>query len=165
MSRRVIASLVLTLFLAACANQGGGGYGSSGMPQANKQNVGGLAGAVLGGLAGSTMGKGKGQLWTTGAGVLVGALVGSEIGKSLDRADQMYAQRAFGQATTAPVGQQISWANPESGNSGTYTPTRTGRTSDGRTCREFTQTIVIDGRAETGVGTACQNMDGTWAIN
>jgi len=165
MSRRLLASLVLTAFLtAACANQGGS-YGSSGMPQVNKQNMGGLAGAVLGGVAGSQVGGGKGQLWATGAGVLVGALIGSEIGKSLDRADQMYAQRAFNQATSAPVGQTINWSNPESGNSGSYVTTRTGRTNSGTTCREFKQTIIIDGQAQTGVGTACQNADGTWAIN
>lgn len=162
MTRRLIASLVLSTFLvAACANQGGG-YGTQGL---NKEQIGTGAGAVLGGLAGSQVGGGSGRLWATGAGVLLGALVGSNIGRSLDRADQMYAQRAFNQATTAPVGQQISWSNPESGNSGYYVPTRTGRTNDGRTCREFKQTIIIDGRAETGVGTACQNADGTWQVN
>jgi surface antigen len=163
MTRRLIASLVLTAFLAACANQGGG-YGSTNSP-INKENMGGIGGAVLGGLAGSTMGGGSGRLWTTGAGVLLGALVGSNIGRSLDRADQMYAQRAFNQAAAAPVGQEISWNNPESGNSGSYVPTRTGRTNSGQTCREFKQTIIIGGQAETGVGTACQNADGTWAIN
>ena len=162
MSRRFISALVLTAFLAACAGQNGGGYGNSPI---TKENMGGVGGAVLGGLAGSQVGGGSGRLWATGAGVLLGALVGSNIGRSLDRADQMYAQRAFNQAATAPVGQQITWSNPESGNSGAYVPTRTGRTSNGQTCREFKQTIVIDGRSETGVGTACQNSDGTWQIN
>jgi surface antigen len=161
MIRRSFASLVLVAFLAACAADGGG-YGSS---PVNKQNIGGVAGAVLGGVAGSTIGGGKGQLWATGAGVLVGALVGSEIGKSLDRADQMYAQRAFTQAVAAPNNQQITWSNPESGNAGSYTPVRSGRSNDGRTCREFKQSIVIDGKTETGVGTACQSSDGTWQIN
>jgi surface antigen len=164
MFRRVLVAIVLASFLTACA-QNGGGYGSSGMPAMNKQNVGGLGGAVLGGLAGSQVGGGSGRLWATGAGVLIGALVGSEIGKSLDKADQMYAQQAFDRASTAPVGQQISWNNPESGNHGSYVTNRTGRDSYSRPCREYTQTIVVDGRSQTGVGTACQNADGTWQIN
>lgn len=163
MIRRLLSILIVTSLLTACANQGGG-YGQSGMPQLNKQTGGTVAGAVLGGVLGSNIGGGKGQLWATGAGALLGALVGSEIGKSLDRADQAYANRAFGQATSAPVGQEIAWSNPESGNSGTYVVNRTGRTADNRSCREFTQTIMIGGRAEQGVGVACQNPDGSWAI-
>lgn len=167
MTRRVLASLVLTLFLASCAadggmSGGGGGYGrQSGV---NKQAVGTGVGALAGGLLGSQVGGGSGRLWTTGAGVLLGALAGSSVGASLDKADQAYADRAFSQATAAPVGQQITWANPDSGNSGAYTVNRTGRTADNRSCREFTQTIMIGGRSQQGVGTACQNPDGSWQI-
>ncbi len=164
MTRRLLATLVLTSFLAACANQGDGSYGQSGMPQLNKQTGGAVAGAVIGGVLGSNVGGGKGQLWATGAGALLGALAGSSIGASLDKADQAYASRAFGQATAAPVGQEIAWSNPESGNSGTYTVNRTGRTADNRSCREFTQNIMIGGKSQQGVGVACQNPDGSWAI-
>ena len=124
-----------------------------------------LSGAVIGGFLGSNIGGGKGQMVAVGAGTLLGALVGSSIGASLDRADEMYAQRAWSQAQTAPVGETITWTNPESGNRGSYTPVREGRTSAGnRVCREYEQTIIIDGQAETGVGVACQNNDGTWQI-
>lgn len=143
-----------SLALTACQTEGWG----------EKEGFGTVGGAVLGGLAGSQIGSGSGQLWATGAGVLLGALVGSEVGKSLDRADQMYMQQAQRQAYTKPVGETVSWSNPESGNSGTYTPTREGTSSTGRHCREYEQTIYIGGKAETGVGTACQNPDGTWDI-
>lgn len=164
MTRRLLASLILTAFLAACANEGGG-YGQSGTSSPiNKQAIGGVGGAVVGGLLGSKVGKGSGQLWATGAGALLGALAGSSIGASLDKADQMYANRAFSQATAAPVGQQITWSNPENGNNGTYTTTRTGKAASGAQCREFTQTINIGGQTKQGVGTACQNADGSWQI-
>lgn len=156
MFRRIFATLIIASFLAACANDGS----NIGL---NKQTAGGLAGAGLGGLAGAQFGKGSGRLWTTGAGVLLGALAGSSIGSSLDKADQMYAQRAYSQATTAPVGQQIAWNNPDSGNSGSYVTTRTG-SQNGRPCREFQQTIVVGGKTQTAVGQACQNSDGTWQI-
>lgn len=129
-----------------------------------KQNIGGLTGAVAGGLAGSQIGSGSGQMWATGAGVLLGALVGSEIGKSLDRADMAYANRAQQRAYTAPVGETISWSNPESGNYGTYTPTREGRSTSGRYCREYSQTINVGGRQQQAYGQACQQPDGSWQI-
>ena len=162
MFRHLVVTLILTSFLAACANTGGG-YGRSGSG-IDKQTVGGVGGAVIGGVLGSQVGGGSGKLWATGAGTLLGALVGSSIGSSLDKADRMYADRAFSQAAVAPVGQPISWSNPESGNSGSYVTTRTGQTADNRPCREFKQTIVVDGRSETGIGQACQNSDGTWKI-
>jgi len=150
----ILAALV-SVSLGACENLQGMG---------TKQTVGTGAGAVLGGLAGSQVGSGSGQLWATGAGVLLGALVGSEVGSSLDKADQAYAQKANYQAHNAPVGQSINWNNPESGNYGTVTPVRDGSDSSGRYCREYKQTIYVDGRQETGYGRACRNNDNTWQI-
>ena len=129
-----------------------------------KEGIGTLGGAVLGGLAGSNIGGGKGQLWATGAGALLGAYLGGNIGRSLDRADRQYMGAAEDQAQTAPIGETISWNNPESGNYGTITPVRDGTTSDGEYCREFQQTIYVGGQQETGYGTACRQPDGTWRI-
>jgi len=129
-----------------------------------KEKIGGASGAVIGGILGSNVGKGSGQLWATGVGVLLGTLVGSEIGRSLDKADMEYAQRANYEAHSAPIGEEITWNNPESGNSGSVTPTREGTDSDGRYCREYQQTIYVGGRQETGYGIACQQPDGSWEI-
>lgn len=129
-----------------------------------KETIGGASGAVIGGILGSKVGKGNGQLWATGVGVLVGGLLGSNIGRSLDRADMMYANRANQQAHTVPLGETISWNNPESGNHGSVTPRQDGYSSAGRYCREYEQSIFVAGREQTAVGTACQNTDGTWEI-
>ncbi len=129
----------------------------------NKQMIGAGTGAVLGGVIGSKMGKGTGQLVGVGAGTLLGLMVGNEIGKSLDKADMAYAQQAESKAYGAPIGQTISWNNPESGNYGTITPVRDGRNTDGRYCREYKQAVYIDGQAQSVTGRACQNRDGTWA--
>lgn len=158
MKTKILALLAIsTLSLTACMETMSG--------TGNKQLAGGATGAILGGLAGSQFGKGNGQLVGVGVGALLGTLIGSEVGASLDKADMMYAQQATNRAYTAPVGQAISWNNPDTGHSGTITPTREGvNNSTGRTCREYTQTIYVDGRQQTGVGQACQNSDGTWAI-
>ncbi len=147
----VIASFALT----GCETFDGAG---------NKQLIGGGSGAVIGGLLGSKIGDGSGQLWATGAGALVGALIGSEIGKSLDRADKQYASQANYQATTAPIGEPITWNNPESGNSGHVVATKDGYSSSGKYCREYQQTIYVGGREESGYGVACQQPDGSWEI-
>ncbi len=129
-----------------------------------KQTIGTGAGAVGGGLLGSQIGGGSGRMWATGAGVLLGALIGSEIGSSLDRADQAYANGAMSRAQTAPVGERVQWHNPESGNYGSYTPTREGTSTAGRYCREYQQTVVVGGKTQSGYGQACQQPDGSWEI-
>jgi surface antigen len=147
--------LMASISLGACENMQNAGM---------KEKIGSVIGAVGGGYAGSKVGGGSGQLWATAAGTLLGAWAGNEIGKSLDKADLMYAQQAEAKAYEAPIGQQVSWNNPESGNYGTVTPVRDGSTESGDYCREYEQTIYIGGRAETGVGVACQREDGKWEV-
>lgn len=148
-------AMVSTAALAGCNTLDGAG---------NKQLIGTGGGAILGGLAGSQIGGGSGRLWATGAGVLLGALVGSEIGSSLDNADRAAAAQANQRAYSAPLGETIRWNNPDSGNYGTITPTRDGRTSSGAYCREYQQTIYVGGQQQSGYGTACQQPDGSWKV-
>ena len=152
----IIASLLVT---SACSQNGGADGG------VKKQDVGTLAGAVGGALAGSTLGKGKGNVAAIAAGTLLGAYVGNQVGASLDKADMSYynntAQRAMESAKT---GTTSTWVNPDSGNSGTITPTKTYQTAGGQHCREYTQTIQVGGKSVEGYGTACRMPDGSWKI-
>jgi len=157
----MILAVLASLSLSGCAQDGSENAWGMG----TKQTVGTAGGAILGGLGGAALGKGTGRLWTTGAGALLGAFVGSSIGKSLDSADRAAHQQAVDQAYGAPLNQTISWNNPESGHHGTVTPIREGRNaSTGGVCREYKQSIFIDGQAQTAVGRACQNSDGTWSV-
>lgn len=157
----MILGLAATLALGACAEGGTGEPNAWGM--GNKQTIGTAGGALVGGILGSRVGKGSGQVWATGAGAVLGALAGSSIGKSLDQADMMYHQRAIEQSFNAPLNQQINWNNAQNGHSGSVTAIDTG-SYNGRPCRRYRQTIVIDGQAQSALGTACQNPDGTWAL-
>jgi surface antigen len=152
--KTVLAAMALVFLTAACQD---GRYGT-------KQTVGALGGAAAGGLLGAQIGHGKGQLAATAAGVLIGALIGSEIGRSMDEVDRMKAEQAYGQATTAPVGQTITWNNPDTGNYGTVTPTREGTRATGEYCREFQQTVVVGGQEQDAFGIACRKPDGSWEI-
>lgn len=152
----IALTAALALPLGACAN----------MQDNPKQTGGTLAGAGLGALAGSQIGSGTGQLAAVAIGALTGAWAGSEIGKSLDKADKMYAQRTTQNALEYNrTGQTSSWRNPDSGHSGTVTPVETYEPSgNDRTCREYETTIYVDGKRETGRGTACRQLDGSWEL-
>ncbi|MEX2311745.1 MAG: RT0821/Lpp0805 family surface protein [Rhodospirillales bacterium] len=133
--------------------------------QGNKQVMGSLLGAGLGGFAGSKIGGGKGQLAATAAGVVLGGLFGNSVGQSLDKADQAYAYRAQNSALEAPVGQTISWSNPNTGNAGSVTPTRVGHdVATGAYCREYQSEVIVGGQSQVGYGTACRMPDGDWKI-
>lgn len=154
-------ALAAVLSLTACS--GTGQQNPWGM--GDKQTVGTAGGAILGGILGSKVGGGSGKLWATGAGALLGAFAGSEIGKSLDRADMAYHQQAVERAYAAPLNKDITWNNPETGHRGVVTPVREGReTASGHLCRQYKQTIYVDGKSQTAYGTACQEADGTWTL-
>ena len=121
-----------------------------------------ILGAVGGGVAGAQFGQGQGKIAAAILGTVLGAFVGHEVGESLDRADAQAAQQAAQQAYVAPVGQTITWNAPSTAHSGTITPTREGRDAQNNTCREFKQTVLIDGQQTEVTSTACQKPDGTW---
>lgn len=151
----VALALVAALALGACSTRSAG----------DKQVGGTVLGAVAGGLAGSAFGRGEGRLIMTGLGTLMGAFIGSEVGQSLDNADKLAAgrtaQRTFEYGQT---GQTATWSNPDTGHSGTVTPTRTYQQADGAYCREYQQTVSVGGKTEQAYGRACRQPDGSWKI-
>ena len=147
-------ALAAALMLAACAPDEG-----------PKAGGGALVGAVLGGIAGSAFGKGPGKVMAAATGAFLGTVIGHQVGRSLDRADRAYAARAVSQSLEhEPSGGATVWRNPDSGNQGTVTPTRTYETPAGRYCREYQHTVTVGGQSETAYGTACRQPDGTWEI-
>lgn len=153
-TRNLVLILAMGALLSACANGAG-----------PKQTGGGLLGAVGGAVLGSNVGKGKGNIAGIAAGTLLGAYLGSEIGASLDKSDMMYANRtAQNTFETAPSGQVSSWRNPDTGNSGTVVPTTTYQAADGQYCREYQQTVTVQGQTQQAYGTACRQPDGSWKI-
>ena len=165
--RNVLMSvgIVTVLVLSACAQNGDNMRGALNGGGVNKSDIGTLAGAGLGAWGGSNIGKGSGNIAAIAGGTLLGALAGHEVGASLDRADMTYYNNASQRALeTAKAGTTSSWSNPDSGHSGTITPTRTINTPDGNVCREYTQTIDIGGKSEQAFGKACRQSDGSWQI-
>jgi len=160
--QRIPLMLLVTLVLvqpaqadnSECGGQTGGG-----------EVMGTLLGAAIGGLVGSQIGKGTGNSVAIGAGVLAGGFLGNQIGESLDCKDRQYnnttAQKSL---ETQPSGTTSSWVNPDSGHEGSITPTRTYQRDDGTYCRDFEQTITVEGKTQQATGTACRQPDGSWQI-
>jgi surface antigen len=151
-SSRIAIVAVTVLALGACT-QG-----------KEKEEFGTVIGAIGGAVAGAQFGHGAGQVAAAAAGTLIGGFVGREVGKSLDKADMAAAQQAQTKAHTAPIGEKIAWTNPESGHSGTVTPTRQGTDTSGNQCREYQSTVTIGGKTEQAYGTACRQPDGSWKV-
>ena len=149
--RNIVLMCVACAMLTSCAG--------------NKQGSGTAIGAVAGGLLGSAFGKGAGKLVAIGIGAVAGGFLGNSIGKSLDEHDRMMADNASKKALeAAPSGQSVAWKNPDTGNYGTVTPTKTYQTNDGRYCREYTQNITVGDKQEKAYGKACGQPDGQWQI-
>lgn len=146
------ALVASSLFLAACANQ------------KDNETLGAAIGGVLGGIAGSQIGGGHARAFTGLGGALFGSWVGTHVARSLNMKDKELYHEAEEEAHNAPVGEEIVWNNEETGTSGTITPVREGRASGGEYCREYQQTVTIDGQTERAYGTACQMPDGSWKI-
>jgi surface antigen len=153
MKKKIAAVALAALVLAGC--QPGAGP---------KETGGGIIGAIGGAAVGSQFGRGTGNVAAIAAGTLLGAWLGSEIGRSLDARDRALIEQAQTRAYGAPVGQRITWNNPQSGNSGHIVTTREGTMQGGTYCREFQNTIIVGGRSEQAYGTACRQPDGSWRI-
>jgi surface antigen len=151
---RFVSMILISLILIGCATTQGGGR--------PKTIIGGLGGAAAGGLLGAAVG---GDTAGIIAGTLIGGLVGGAVGDRLDAADRREAQEAAQYSLErSRSGTTTAWQNPDSGNSGTVTPTRTYQAANGQYCREFQQIITVDGKEKKGFGTACRQPDGSWKI-
>jgi len=67
---------------------------------------------------------------------------------------------------TAPTDMAVTWQNPETGNHGTITVTRTFFLSDGSPCRDYTRTTLQRDRPMiTETGTGCREDNGAWTLH
>lgn len=64
----------------------------------------------------------------------------------------------------ARTNQATVCENPDTGSFGSVTPVETFQDQHGQYCREYEQTIVIEGREHRAYGTACREPDGSWQI-
>lgn len=158
-----IALIIVSMLANACTEPNGApGRGIENGGALSKADVGVVAGVVTGGLVGSAFGGGTGNTLAIIGGGLLGGYMGHQIGASFDRIDQMNYEQASQKAMN--TGHTQSWSNTDSGHHGTITPHKKYVNEDGKTCREYNQTIIVEGQPHKAYGTACKDDDGTWRI-
>jgi len=125
-----------------------------------------VLGAVLGAGAGAAIAAiAGGNPAAIVASAIGGGLLGGYVGKKLDDRDKRMAAEAAARAFEhGHTGQSTTWTNPDSGNSGSITPTKTYQIAGGQYCRRYTQEISIGGESHETFGTACRRADGTWEV-
>jgi len=124
-------------------------------------DVGTVIGGIIGGILGSKIGKGDGKTLATIAGVIVGATIGNTVGESMDVADKYCAGQAF---VNAKDSQSVAWINPDTQRQYTVTPDNTYTRDNGRYCRDYTSSVVVNGQRTQATGTACRENGGNWQI-
>jgi surface antigen len=127
-----------------------------------KTTIGAAGGATVGGLIAAAAGANPAAI---AASVVGGLLVGGLVGNLLDERDKrLQAEAAHRALETAPAGTSVAWKNPDTGHSGTVTPTKTYQAPGGSYCRDYQATVEIDGKQERATGKACRQADGTWRV-
>lgn len=122
-----------------------------------------LVGALIGGLLGQA--AGDDDAGATIAGVIIGGALGASLTRDLDCEDRSYAYRSYYDGfNSGRPGSYHRWRNPYNQHRGEVRIDGYYADPAGFRCTTFTQTIYIDGRPRTGVGRACRQPDGTWAI-
>lgn len=121
-------------------------------------------GAIAAGFIGyELIGSGTGRWFSAailGAGGAAGAYYAAQKLLPDDRAQMNKA--GYESLATLPIGETSEWSNPETGNSGSFTPTRAFLSQDGQPCREVTAVLSVEGEEYETRRTVCQKAEGTW---
>ena len=160
MKRPMQHVLVLTaaLAVAGCASD-------PGQREANKNFGSVVAGGVVGGLVGNMFGGGTGRVLMTAAGAVAGGFIGDRLYKRHAKSEyeKEAAQRALNQAAS---GQEVTWSDSRTQESGYFVALNTKRMSDGRLCRDFRRGLTVGGESvDETTGTACKKSNGEWDVS
>src|SRR5262245_5841650 len=156
MSRSMLQMTAVIMLLVVCTT------GCATIEDNPKASIGAFGGAAFGGLIAAAAGGGGAAI--AGA-VIGGALLGGFAGNALDQRDKRLAAEAQQRALeSARTGQPVAWTNPDTGHTGTITPTKTFQSASGQYCREFQSDVTIGGKPDKAWGTACRQPDGSWKV-
>lgn len=125
----------------------------------NREALGTVLGGLAGGAIGASVGRGDTRNVAIIAGTILGAAIGNRVGGDMDRADRACFAHAM---ELGRPGQAVIWSAPN-GASYRVVPAAVYQ-RDGRTCRNYTSEIVVDGRRQQAHGTACQTGEGEWRV-
>ncbi len=141
--KNFVLSATIILLLSACQNMRSGNFDNAGNSSKNISNSGILQVAQQ---------------------TLLGNNLITQIGNQLDMEDLKYYHQASQSALeNGEDGKTKSWANPNNWHYGVITPTNILK-ENGIFCREYRQTININGKENYSYNTACRDEGGVWSI-
>ncbi|MFT7526828.1 MAG: surface antigen [Arenicella sp.] len=148
---KIFTLLLMASSLAACAVSPDGRVVPDGRVF-NKESTIPLGAGLLGAVVCNKLFKGHGSKdgWTAACGAA---------GYFASRAFVVQHDKAL---ENNRVGQTTSWSDPD-GSNHTLTPTQTYN-ENSRPCRDFRQTVEIDGQTEIMTGKACRQSNGSWKL-
>ncbi|HEY7639731.1 MAG TPA: glycine zipper 2TM domain-containing protein [Steroidobacteraceae bacterium] len=126
----------------------------------NRDDIGTVAGAVIGGAIGSQVGDDSHRAVAIVVGSVLGAVIGREIGHDLDERDRACVGHSL---ELIQPGQRVRWTNVRSGVGYLLTPVAAA-TGDAANCRRFTLKASSGSKARTSEKLACRSGEGTWTI-
>ena len=92
-----------------------------------------------------------------------GAITGYHLAlKLLPPEKESVAQAAYKSLESSKIGETVSWHNEDTGNSGTFTPTRDFTDKRGRRCRNFKSSITVNKETSNSKASACRITDSAW---
>ena len=149
--KTTLVAVSCAVLMTACAVNQNGRVTPDGQTF-NKQNTLPLGAGLLGAAICNQLFKGHGSQkgWTAACGA-AGYFISTSFVKQSSQAFE-----------TNKTGQTTSWQDPD-GKQHSVTPTRTYYEAN-RPCREFRQTVEINGQVEVLTGNACRQSDGTWKV-
>lgn len=151
MLKKILIITTCFTIVSACAVNQNGQVAPDGRVF-NKETILPLGAGLLGAAVCNRLFKGHGSRkgWTAACGT-AGYLVSTSFVRQSSKALE-----------SNQTGQTSRWQDPD-GKNYSVTPTRTYYQNE-RPCREFRQTVEINGQTEILTGNACRQNDGTWKV-
>lgn len=126
----------------------------------DRDRVGAALGAAVGGAIGAAVSDDDDRLIAILAGAAIGAVIGQEIGDRMDDRDRACMGHAL---ELLEDGRRVDWTGSSRNIAYSLVPYQRFE-RDGRVCRHFTLTRLIDGRQVKKKGSACRAGDGDWRM-
>jgi surface antigen len=126
----------------------------------DRDRVGTALGAAVGGAIGAAVSDDDDRLIAILAGAAIGAVIGHEIGDRMDDRDRACMGHAL---ELLEDGRRVDWTGSSRNIAYSLVPYQRFE-RDGRVCRHFTLTRLVDGRQVKKKGSACRDGDGDWRM-
>ncbi|MCG8512464.1 MAG: hypothetical protein MI741_24900 [Rhodospirillales bacterium] len=113
-------------------------------------------------MVGSLFGDGAGRATAMAIGGLAGAMAGKSLGRELDEADRLKANRAAFAAANAERSERVSWfSDGNTGTKGYAEPISPARIDGGELCKTVRSVYVMEGEEKSVTDRFCFK-NGQW---